>query len=85
MHTIRTTAAAIISSAALTVGGGAAGAAEHYPWCAIVNVGPAMSTNCGFTSYQQCEQTVRGQGGYCQQNPDYKADAARSDPRKSRR
>jgi hypothetical protein len=41
--------------------------AQNYPWCAQYGIrgGPR---NCGFSTYQQCMATIRGLGGYCQQN-----------------
>jgi len=35
-------------------------------WCAFYD---ASTYNCGFNSYQQCLETVRGAGGYCRPNP----------------
>ena len=37
----------------------------YYPWCARYN---AYTYNCGFKTWQQCQATVSGAGGYCQQN-----------------
>jgi hypothetical protein len=42
--------------------------AEAAPWCAQYSV-HGGATNCGFYSFQQCLQTVRGIGGFCSQNP----------------
>ncbi len=44
--------------------------AREYPWCAQYSGddGPA-GTNCGFQTFAQCQATVRGVGGYCEQNP----------------
>ena len=42
----------------------------YYPWCARYGGGklaPGVPI-CGFTSYQQCMESVRGTGGYCEQN-----------------
>jgi hypothetical protein len=35
-------------------------------WCA--NYGTAPGMNCGFYSFQQCQATISGNGGFCQQN-----------------
>jgi hypothetical protein len=35
------------------------------PWCAAYRNG---STNCGFYTYQQCMDTVAGNGGFCNRN-----------------
>ncbi|MGB9368022.1 MAG: DUF3551 domain-containing protein [Xanthobacteraceae bacterium] len=40
-------------------------AGTYYPWCARYN---AYTSNCGFKTWQQCQATVSGAGGYCQQN-----------------
>ena len=44
--------------------------AQNYPWCAHLGTG-FESTNCGFTTFQQCMDTVSGIGGFCQPNADY--------------
>jgi hypothetical protein len=50
------------------VGGiGTRAGAQNYPWCAIYKAG---STNCGFTSFQQCLATV-SEAGICMQNNTY--------------
>jgi hypothetical protein len=46
--------------------------AQNYPWCAIYK-GGAM--NCGFTTFQQCLNTV-GQAGLCIQNSTYQPSSA---------
>jgi hypothetical protein len=46
--------------------GSPAKAEVYYPWCAFHD----WSTyNCGFTSFQQCQATINGIGGWCQPNP----------------
>jgi tetratricopeptide (TPR) repeat protein len=40
-------------------------AAAGPPWCAAYRNG---STNCGFYTYQQCMDTVAGNGGFCNRN-----------------
>ena len=35
------------------------------PWCAAYRNG---STNCGFYTYQQCMDTIAGNGGFCNRN-----------------
>ena len=40
--------------------------AQNYPWCA--QYGGPGGTNCGFTSFEQCMQTLLGMGGFCVQN-----------------
>jgi Protein of unknown function (DUF3551) len=46
--------------------GGTGTAANAAPWCAFYD---ASTYNCGFHTYQQCLETVRGAGGYCRPNP----------------
>jgi Protein of unknown function (DUF3551) len=46
--------------------------AQNYPWCAYY--GSSMGgggTNCGFTTFQQCQTTVSGIGGFCDRNTQY--------------
>jgi hypothetical protein len=44
-------------------------AASAAPWCADYGGGRGGGgTNCGFYSFQQCMDTVRGVGGFCRQN-----------------
>ena len=47
--------------------------AQNYPWCAAYSGGDTGGggTNCGFTTFQQCLDTVRGIGGFCEQNTQY--------------
>ena len=40
--------------------------AEAGAWCATYRWG---STNCGYSSSDQCWATVRGIGGFCRPNP----------------
>ena len=39
-----------------------------YPWCAIDETFGGQSRNCGFVSYAQCMEYVRGQTGICFEN-----------------
>jgi hypothetical protein len=55
--------------ASLVVAGKSA-EAQNYPWCAHLGTG-FESTNCGFTTFQQCMDTVSGIGGFCQPNGEY--------------
>jgi hypothetical protein len=45
--------------------------AQNYPWCATYTGSAGGSQNCGFTSFEQCMATVRGMGGFCDQNTQY--------------
>jgi hypothetical protein len=51
--------------------------AIEYPWCAQYG-GRSGGRNCGFVSFQQCQATVSGMGGFCERNLFYT-------PTKSRR
>jgi Protein of unknown function (DUF3551) len=53
---------------------GAPAQAQNYPWCAEYTGGMG-GTNCGFTTFQQCQATVSGIGGFCTQNPMYQPPA----------
>jgi len=46
--------------------------AQNYPWCAYYS-GSFGGTNCGFTTFQQCLDTVSGIGGFCQRNNLYQS------------
>ena len=52
------------------VGIGNRAEAQNYPWCAYY--GKYGGTNCGFTTFQQCLDTVSGIGGFCQLNNLYR-------------
>ena len=41
-----------------------------YPWCGFYNMSGG-ATNCYFSNRWQCEQAIRGNGGYCYRNPFY--------------
>ena len=55
------------------IGIGTHAEAQNYPWCAAYSGGDTGGggTNCGFTTFQQCLETVRGIGGFCEQNTQY--------------
>jgi hypothetical protein len=57
--------------------------AQNYPWCAQYSGGKGGATNCGFTTFEQCLETVRGIGGFCERNNWYHPEAAA--PRRSAR
>jgi hypothetical protein len=40
-----------------------------YPWCAYYG-GDEGTATCGFASLQQCMDTISGNGGYCDRNPE---------------
>ena len=43
-------------------------AADPYKWCANYRNG---GSNCGFTTFEQCQATVSGVGGFCGPNQFY--------------
>ena len=46
--------------------------AQNYPWCAYYSGGRGGGgTNCGFISFEQCMETARGLGSFCQRNTQY--------------
>ena len=45
--------------------GGTGSGAQAAPWCAFYD---ASTYNCGFYSFEQCYETVRGVGGSCRPN-----------------
>ena len=49
---------------------GTPASAQNYPWCANYS-GGGGGTNCGFTTFQQCQNTVSGIGGFCEPNTQY--------------
>jgi hypothetical protein len=43
--------------------------ANEYPWCAQYSGGAnGGGRSCGFVSYAQCMETIRGMGGFCEPN-----------------
>ena len=60
---------ALAALAALDVFTPFAGQAEPYPWCAQYGGDEGDGgRNCGFVSREQCMETVRGMGGFCERN-----------------
>lgn len=45
--------------------------ADPYKWCAQYGGRDGGGRNCGFVSYEQCMQTIRGMGGVCERNAFY--------------
>lgn len=44
-----------------------------YPWCTDISGFQGGATNCYFSTWDQCMQAARGNGGICYQNPFYGA------------
>ena len=53
------------AAALLFLVGGTGSGAQAAPWCAFYD---ASTYNCGFQTYQQCQATVFGAGGWCRPN-----------------
>ena len=60
------------------VGSGTRAEAQNYPWCAYYGGKTGGGTNCGFTTFQQCLDTVSGIGGFCNVNTQYQPTRAAS-------
>ena len=54
-------------------------AQTNYPWCSNFADGFG-GTNCGFVSFEQCMNTVRGSGGFCNQNDMYHPQRTGAEP-----
>jgi hypothetical protein len=54
------------------IGIGTRAEAQNYPWCAYYGGKEESGTNCGFTTFQQCLDTVSGIGGSCNVNTQYR-------------
>jgi Protein of unknown function (DUF3551) len=63
--------------------GGAQYAAEFFPYCAHY-FDKGGSSNCYFSSLEQCRAAVSGVGGYCNGNPWFVPPVQMVRPRKSR-
>lgn len=58
----------LIAGAAL----GGSASAQNYPWCAVYGgADTGGSSNCGFTTFEQCMVTLSGMGGFCNRNTQY--------------
>ena len=47
----------------------------YYPWCTTGAGHEFGARNCGFTTFEQCMATARGNGQMCEPNP-FRTDAA---------
>ena len=64
---------------AVTIGIGSSAQAQNYPWCA--DYAGFGSQNCGFTTIQQCQAALSGNGGFCNANTQYVPPAIHPVPR----
>jgi hypothetical protein len=59
-------------------------AAIEYPWCAQYSGDEGDGgRNCGFVSREQCMETVRGMGGFCERNLFYTGPTERPPSRRA--
>jgi hypothetical protein len=63
---MRTVAIVVITFAPMSLS--TVGAHADGTWCAHYG-SPGGGTNCGFYSFEQCQATVSGIGGFCNRNP----------------
>jgi hypothetical protein len=60
---------ALAAVCAAVVAAGTPAQAQDYPWCA--QYAGFGSLNCGYSTYAQCMASLSGNGGFCNQNPQY--------------
>ena len=60
---------AMLAAAGILVVGLGPAAAANYPWCTTGAGHDFGARNCGFVSFEQCLQTARGNGQFCERNP----------------
>jgi hypothetical protein len=63
----------LVGAILLTLGAGVRPSAAMviYPWCVQYGGISSSTRNCGFTSFNQCLATARGNGASCIPNPWY--------------
>lgn len=66
---------------ALVATPGSPAQAQNYPWCALYTMADGPR-NCGFVSFEQCMENVRGMGGFCMANNTYHPPAPGRQPRR---
>ena len=72
----------LIAGVVLALAVGAPGSrAQAGAWCAFYD---ASTYNCGFQNYQQCYETIFGNGGWCRPNFFEPNGSARSNGRRAR-
>ncbi|MHB8108264.1 MAG: DUF3551 domain-containing protein [Candidatus Cryosericum sp.] len=72
-------AVALISATPATAG-------IEYPWCALYGGGDnSGGRNCGFSTIEQCRETVSGAGGSCEPNLFYPGSASDTSQSKRKR
>lgn len=66
-----------LAAASLMLGAPAAKAEITYPWCAQYGE-DGGGRNCGFSTQQQCQAAISGNGGFCEQNSLYRSETTGS-------
>ena len=66
-----------LAAASLMLGAPAAKAEITYPWCAQYG-DDSGARNCGFSTQQQCQAAISGNGGFCEQNALYRSETTGS-------
>lgn len=69
-----------LAALAVAAGSGTPARAQNYPWCALIDGGSDAAVNCGFVSFDQCMETIRGEGGFCMPNTQYQPPTAQPHP-----
>jgi Protein of unknown function (DUF3551) len=68
-----------IFAVTIGIGIGSRAQAQNYPWCA--DYAGFGSQNCGFTTIQQCQAALSGNGGFCNANTQYVPPGGQLTPR----
>lgn len=66
---------AVIAIAAAGIVTPSASHADGAKWCAVYGGKAGGGRNCGFYTFQQCLETIRGMGGFCERNQFYTGSA----------
>jgi Protein of unknown function (DUF3551) len=62
----------VLSIGVVAIGLVSQATAQNYPWCSIYSGSRGGGQNCGFVTFEQCMENVRGIGGFCQWNDWYR-------------
>jgi Protein of unknown function (DUF3551) len=78
----------LLASSIIALAGAATAAqAQNYPWCADYGEEMGGSSNCGFSTFEQCQAALAGNGGFCNRNTQYvpSSSAPGTEPRRRHR